>query len=66
MTTKDNPPLAHKDTLRDFTADTRVLILGAMALVIGTMGAGSAWVLLKLIALFTNLAYFQRVSIATR
>ena len=64
MTTKDNPPLAHKDTLRDFTADTRVLILGAMALLIGSMGAGSAWVLLKLIALFTNLAYFQRVSTA--
>ncbi len=64
MTNKDNPPLAHKDTLRDFTADSRVLILGGMALVIGSMGAGAAWVLLKLIALFTNLAYFRRVSVA--
>ncbi|HSS13176.1 MAG TPA: chloride channel protein, partial [Rhizomicrobium sp.] len=64
MTNNDNPPLAHKDTLRDFTADSRVLILGGMALVIGSMGAGAAWVLLKLIALFTNLAYFQRVSVA--
>jgi len=52
-----------KDTLRDFTADHRLLILVAMSLVVGTMGAGAAWVLLKLIALFTNLAYFQRLSV---
>jgi len=58
----DNLPHAPKDTLRDFTADTRVLILGAMAVLIGTMGSGAAWVLIRLIALFTNLAYFQRVS----
>ena len=31
-----------------------------MAVVAGTGGAVSAYVLLKLIALFTNLAYFQR------
>ncbi len=62
MAVTDNLPLAHKDNLRDFTADTRVLILGAMALLIGTMGAGAAWVLLKQIALFTNIAYFQRIS----
>src|SRR5690242_4575520 len=64
MTANENP-LAHTDTLRDFTADTRVLVLGAMALVIGTMGAASAWVLLKLIALFTNLFYFQKFSTAS-
>ena len=64
MTTKENHPLAHTDTLRDFTADTRVLVLGAMALVVGTMGAAAAWVLLKLIALFTNLFYFQKFSTA--
>lgn len=34
-----------------------------MAVVNGTLGAGAAWVLLKLIALFTNLAYFQEVSV---
>jgi H+/Cl- antiporter ClcA len=50
------------DTLRDFTADRSLLILTLMALVTGTMGAVSAWALLKLIALFTNLAYFQRWS----
>jgi H+/Cl- antiporter ClcA/CBS domain-containing protein len=65
MTIKENHPLAHTDTLRDFTADTRVLVLGAMALVIGTMGAASAWVLLKLIALFTNIFYFQKLSTAS-
>ncbi|HTO39622.1 MAG TPA: chloride channel protein [Rhizomicrobium sp.] len=64
MPTKDNPPFVHKDTLRDFTADTRVLSLSAMALLIGTMGAGAAFVLLRLIALITNLAYFQRLSVA--
>jgi H+/Cl- antiporter ClcA/CBS domain-containing protein len=64
MTLIDTLPHGQKDTLRDFTADTRVLVLGAMALIVGTMGAGAAWVLLKLIALFTNLAYFQRVGFA--
>ena len=54
-----------KDTLRDFTADRRLLVLTAMAVVIGTLGAASAWVLLKLIALFTNLAYLGRLSTDT-
>jgi H+/Cl- antiporter ClcA len=51
-----------KDTLRDFTADRRVLVLSAMALVTGTFGAFAAWVLLKLIALVTNLAYYHVLS----
>lgn len=50
------------DNLRDFTADSRILILCAFALVAGTGGAFAAWALLKLIALFTNIAYFQRIS----
>ncbi|MES2254734.1 MAG: chloride channel protein [Pseudomonadota bacterium] len=50
--------------LRDFTATPRMLQLAAMAAVTGTMGAGAAWVLLRLIALITNLAYFGRFSIA--
>ncbi|MGH8298039.1 MAG: chloride channel protein [Steroidobacteraceae bacterium] len=53
------------DTLRDFTADRRLLVLSAMAVVTGSFGAGSAWVLLKLIALVTNLAYFHVLSTAT-
>ena len=53
------------DTLRDFTADRRLLVLSAMALVTGSFGAGAAWVLLKLIALVTNLCYFHVYSTAT-
>lgn len=44
--------------LADFTSDPRLLILAAMALVVGTGGAFAAWVLVKLIALVTNLVWF--------
>jgi H+/Cl- antiporter ClcA len=53
------------DHLRDFTATPRMLQLAAMAAVTGTMGAGAAWLLLRLIAFFTNLAYFGRLSTTT-
>lgn len=53
-----------QDNLRDFTADSRMLVLSAMAVVTGTGGALSAWVLLKLIALITHLAYFHTFSVA--
>jgi CIC family chloride channel protein len=53
------------DALRDFTADRRLLVLSAMAVVTGTCGAGAAWVLLKLIALVTNFCYFHTLSAAT-
>ena len=56
------PDAAHAsnshDKLRDFTADHRVLILAAMAVVVGTTGALAAWVLSRLINFVTNLAYF--------
>jgi len=52
------------DSLRDFTATPRVLQLAAMAAVVGSMGAGAAWCLLRLIAFFTNLAYWGRLSTA--
>ncbi len=51
-------------TLRDFTADRRLLLLLIMALVVGTAGALAAWALLHLINIATNLAYFGRVSAA--
>jgi H+/Cl- antiporter ClcA len=57
--------LGVRDTLRDFTADRRLLVLSAMAIFTGSFGAGAAWVLLKLIALVTNLAYFHVYSTAT-
>ncbi|MDE3117314.1 MAG: chloride channel protein, partial [Pseudomonadota bacterium] len=55
-------PRTGNDTLRDFTADRRLLVLSGMALVPGSFGAAAAWALLKLIALFTNLAYFHTLS----
>ncbi|HVZ01888.1 MAG TPA: chloride channel protein [Dongiaceae bacterium] len=57
-----HPP---SDSLRDFSADRRLLILAAMALVAGTAGAGAAWALTRLIAICTNLAYYGRLSATT-
>jgi CIC family chloride channel protein len=53
-----------RDGLRDFTATPRLVQLALMAAVAGTFGAAAAFVLLKLIALFTNLAYWGRLSAA--
>ena len=50
--------------LADFTADPRMLVLAAMALAVGTFGAVSAFVLIKLIGLVTNLVWFGRISTA--
>ncbi|MBV8684639.1 MAG: chloride channel protein [Caulobacteraceae bacterium] len=51
--------------LGDFSTDRRLLTLVVMAAVVGAAGAGAAWLLLRLIALATNLAYFHRVSFTT-
>jgi CIC family chloride channel protein len=56
---------ASNDTLRDYSADRRLLLLSAMAIVTGTFGALAAWGLLKLIALVTNLAYYHVLSTHT-
>src|SRR3546814_15886479 len=50
-------------TLGDFTTDRRLLILIAMALVVGTFSAVAAWLLVDLIALFTNVVWFGRFSV---
>jgi H+/Cl- antiporter ClcA/CBS domain-containing protein len=50
----------HAD-LGDFTADRRVLMLVAMGFVVGVGGMVSAWVLLRLISLVTNLLWFGRL-----
>jgi H+/Cl- antiporter ClcA/CBS domain-containing protein len=52
----------HPRRLADHSADPRMLLLAAMALVVGTGGAVAAWLLLKLIALATNLFWFHRIS----
>lgn len=51
-------PRAGRRPLADFRADRRLLMLVGMALVVGTGGAFAAWVLVKLIALATNLVWF--------
>src|SRR5678815_1940035 len=56
---------AHPRRLADYTADYRMLILAAMAIVAGTGGAFSAWALLKLIALATNVFWYGNFSWAT-
>ena len=48
--------------LADYSADYRMVILAAMATVAGTGGAFSAWALLKLIALATNLFWYGSAS----
>jgi H+/Cl- antiporter ClcA len=48
----------------DFTVTPRVLLLSLLAIAIGVVSAFVALGLLRLIALFTNLFYFQRWSFA--
>ncbi|EJU14594.1 hypothetical protein LH128_02874 [Sphingomonas sp. LH128] len=50
--------------LGDHSADRRMVMLAAMALLVGGGGAVGAWILLKLIALATNLFWFGRLSFA--
>jgi chloride channel protein, CIC family len=57
-------PGAASVELRDFSSDRRLLILAAMAIVVGTGGAGAAWALSHLINLVTQLAYYGRLSAA--
>jgi chloride channel protein, CIC family len=52
------------ETLGDFTTTPRVLVISALALVIGAVCAFVALALLRLIGLFTNLFYYGRWSSA--
>ena len=56
-------PTGPSPQLGDFTTDRRVLMLVAMALVVGTGSAFAAWVLLRAIALTSNLVWFQTLSV---
>lgn len=51
-----------EDRLADFTRDKRVLILSVMAVVIGALSAIAAKALVWLIAVITNLTFYQRFS----
>ena len=50
------------DRLGDYPADTRLIFLAAVAALIGVTSAFVALALVRLIGLFTNLAYFHRLS----
>ena len=54
------PPLAARSRLGDFTTDLRLLLVTLMALVVGAIGAGVAYVLVWLIGGITNLVYYHR------
>ncbi|HEY3580069.1 MAG TPA: chloride channel protein [Pyrinomonadaceae bacterium] len=51
-----------EDRLADFTRDRRILLLSLMALVIGALSAVIAKLLVLLIAIFTNITFYQRFS----
>ncbi|MEI9427924.1 chloride channel protein [Mesorhizobium sp. Cs1299R1N3] len=55
---------SNPDHLRDFTTDARVLLVAAIAVVVATAGLFAGIVLLKLIRLATNIAYFGQFSLA--
>ncbi len=59
MNSQATPRTLH---LGDFTASPRLLLLAAMAVPVAAGGTLAAWLLLKLIALCTNLAYYQNLS----
>jgi H+/Cl- antiporter ClcA/CBS domain-containing protein len=57
-----NPRRAEAPRLADHSADWRMIMLALMAIVIGTGGALGAWLLVKMIALATNLFWYGRIS----
>jgi H+/Cl- antiporter ClcA len=62
--TMPSTTLNHPRRLADYSADYRMLILAAMAVVAGTGGAFSAWALLKLIGFATNLFWYGHFAFA--
>ncbi|MCD2197739.1 chloride channel protein [Actinomycetospora endophytica] len=58
-------PRRRPGPLRDFTVSPRVLVIVAWALPVGALGAGAAWVLLRLIGLITNVLFAGRIATDT-
>ena len=56
--------MKRSEHLGDFTTSIQVLPISLLAIVIGLIAAYVAWVLLKLIGIFTNLFYYQRFDTA--
>jgi H+/Cl- antiporter ClcA/CBS domain-containing protein len=57
-------PALEPNALGDFTTTRRMVLTSLLAVGIGALSSWVAWALLHLIALFTNLFYFQRFSFA--
>ncbi|HEX5401903.1 MAG TPA: chloride channel protein [Pseudonocardiaceae bacterium] len=55
-------PHARATHLGDFAVRPRVLVITAIALLVGVAAAGTAYALLRLIGLITNLVFYQRVA----
>jgi CIC family chloride channel protein len=51
-----------KSELRDYSADSRMVLMSGMAVLIGGAGAVLSWLLLRLIFLATNAFYYHRLS----
>src|SRR5580765_5137713 len=51
-----------EDRLADFTRDKRVLTLSWMAVIVGALSAVIAYILVWLIAVITNIAFYQQFS----
>jgi CIC family chloride channel protein len=56
--------ISRPEHLGDFTLDTRVLPITALALAVGAAGALASFALLRLIGLITNAVFYQRPSTA--
>jgi chloride channel protein, CIC family len=54
----------HAEELGDFTTTPRVIPISLLAIAIGFIASFVAWFLLRLIGLFTNLFYYQRIDTA--
>ncbi|MGA8028741.1 MAG: chloride channel protein [Bryobacteraceae bacterium] len=57
-------PKKHSEELGDFTTTIHVIPISLLAMLIGLLASYVAWFLLKLIGLFTNLLYYQRINTA--
>lgn len=51
--------------LGDYTTTRRVIRIAVLAIIIGVASSGIAWMLLRLIAFFTNIFFYQKLSFET-
>jgi len=64
MARQTSPEHSRAEALGDFTATPRIALLSVIAIAIGFISTGVAWVLLRLIGFFTNLFYYGRIEFA--